>query len=99
MPKTHDSSIEFFSENRIGIFAGLISVFLAVTVLFIPVILFLLTSMGRSWMAVVTLSFVLIFSVMITLLTDAGVQEIFVGTASYCAVLVTFLGNLQASAR
>ena len=48
-------------------------------------------------MAVVVLTFDFIFSVMMSLLTEAGVQEIFVGTATYCAVLVTFLGNLQNS--
>jgi hypothetical protein len=47
-------------------------------------------------MAVVVLAFVFIFSGMVSLLADSvGVQEIFVGTATYCAVLVTFLGNLQ----
>jgi hypothetical protein len=75
--------------------ARLIVVFFAVSVLFIPVILFLLTSMSRAWMTVVVLSFVFIFSIMISLLTDAGMQEIFIGTSTYCAVIVVFLGNLQ----
>jgi hypothetical protein len=48
-------------------------------------------------MAVVVLSFVFVFSIMMSLLTDAGVQEVFVGTSTYCAVLVTFLGNLQST--
>lgn len=46
-------------------------------------------------MAVVVLAFVFIFSVMMSLLMDAGDKEMLVGTATYCAVLVTFLGNLQ----
>lgn len=77
--------------------ANLIVVFIAVLILFVPVILFLLTPMSRAWMAIVVLTFVFVFSGMISLLTDAGVPEIFVGTATYCAVLVTFLGNLQNS--
>ena len=93
--KSQDSSVEFFSTARISIFARLIVVFLAVLILLIPVILFFLTSMSRASMTVVVLTFVFLFSVMVSLLTDAGVQEIFIGTATYCAVLVTFLGNLQ----
>ncbi len=77
--------------------ARLIAVFFAVLVLFIPVILFFLTPMSRAWMAVIVLAFVFMFSVMISLATDAGDNEIFIGTATYCAVLVTFLGNLQGS--
>ena len=46
-------------------------------------------------MSVVTLTFVLSFAVVISLLVEATFQEIFIGTATYCAVLVTFLGNLQ----
>ena len=84
---------------RIRIAARLLVVFIAVLVLFIPVILFLLTSMSRAWMAAVVLVFVFLFSGMISLLADAGVQEIFIGTATYCAVLVTFLGNLQSTTK
>ena len=93
--QNRNSRVELVSTARISIFAKLIVVFFAVLVLFIPVILFLLTSMSRASMSVVVLSFVFIFSIMMSLLTDAGVQEIFVGTSTYCAVLVTFLGNLQ----
>jgi hypothetical protein len=75
--------------------ARLIVVFFAVTVLFVPVILFLLTPMSRAWMAAVVLAFVFIFAIMISLLTDADMQEIFIGTSTYCAVIVMFLGNLQ----
>jgi hypothetical protein len=87
--------MEFWSIPRIAICARLVAVFFAVLVLFIPVILFLLTSMSKAWMAVVVLTFDFVFCVMISLLTDAGIQEIFIGTSTYCAVLVTFLGNLQ----
>jgi hypothetical protein len=87
--------VEFFSTARISLFARLIAVFLAVVILFIPVILFLLVPMSKAWMAIVVLAFDFGFSVMVSLLTDAGIQEIFVGTATYCAVLVTFLGIQQ----
>jgi fatty acid desaturase len=93
-----DSSIAFFSTARISLVARLMAVFFAVLILFIPVILFLLVSMNKAWMAVVILGFVFSFAIIVSLLTEAGIQEIFVGTATYCAVLVTFLG-IQSSAR
>ncbi|KAH8795027.1 hypothetical protein F5882DRAFT_40412 [Hyaloscypha sp. PMI_1271] len=92
--QTQDASVAFYSASRINTFARLMVVFFAVLVLFIPVILFLLTSMSRACMAVVVLAFCFIFSVMMGLLTHAADKEIFVGVATYCAVLVTFLGNL-----
>jgi hypothetical protein len=89
--------VQLFSVERVKCFARLLVVFLAVLVLLIPVILFLLTPMSRACMAVVVLAFVFVFSIMMSLLTDAGIQEIFVGTSTYCAVIVVFLGNLQNS--
>lgn len=68
------------------------AVFVAVLILFVPVILFLLVAMSKAWMAIVVLGFVFSFATMVSLLTEAGITEIFVGTATYCAVLVTFLG-------
>lgn len=96
--ETTDSSVEFFSQSRISAVARLVAIFCAVSILFIPVILFLSTSMSRACMSVVVLGFVLSFSVIISLVVEATFQEIFVGTATYCAVLVTFLGNLQGAA-
>lgn len=93
--QTQDAEVAFYSTSRIITFARLMVVFFAVLILFIPVILFLLTSMSRGCMAVVVLAFCFIFSVMMGLLTPAADKEIFVGVATYCAVLVTFLGNLQ----
>jgi len=95
LTKAQDSTIQLRSTDRIRKVARLFVVIFAVGVLFIPVILFFLTSMSRVSMAVVVLIFVFLFSFMTSLFSDAGVQEIFVGTATYCAVLVTFLGNLQ----
>ena len=94
MHETEDSSVEFFSQSRISAVARLVAVFLAVAILFIPVILFLLTSMSKSCMLAVVLVFVLAFSIIISVVVEVSFQEIFVGTATYCAVLATFLGNL-----
>ncbi|KAE8444163.1 hypothetical protein EG329_000851 [Mollisiaceae sp. DMI_Dod_QoI] len=94
MHETEDSSVEFLSQARITAVARTFAVFFAVSVLFIPVNLFLLVPMSRACMAVVALVFVIAFSMIISLI-EATFQEIFVGTATYGAVLVTFLGNLQ----
>jgi hypothetical protein len=93
--ETKDSSVEYYSQSRINTVARLFGIFFAVSILYTPVILFLLTPMSKVSMSVVTLTFVLSFSVVITLLVEVTFQDIFIGTATYCAVLVTFLGNLQ----
>ncbi|KAF7944263.1 hypothetical protein EAE96_010665 [Botrytis aclada] len=90
--------VKFFSTSRIILFSKLLVVCIAVLILLIPVILFLTITMEAGWMAFATLAFVFLFGVMISLLTDAGTQEIFVGTCAYCAVLVVFLGNLRGPA-
>jgi hypothetical protein len=92
--ETKDDSVEFFSQSRINAVARLVAVFFAVSVLFIPVILFLLTSMSKACMLAVVLVFVLTFSIIISVVVEVSFQEIFIGTATYCAVLATFLGNL-----
>ena len=45
-------------------------------------------------MAGVVLTFMFLFSVMLSLMSDAGVQEIFIGVCTYCAVLVTLTPEL-----
>lgn len=45
-------------------------------------------------MLAVVLVFVLTFSIIISVVVEVSFQEIFIGTAGYCAVLATFLGNL-----
>ncbi|TGO38155.1 hypothetical protein BHYA_0080g00030 [Botrytis hyacinthi] len=93
-----EKTVKFFSTFRISLFSKLLVVCMTVLILLIPVILFLTINMEPGWMAFAALAFVFLFSVMISLLTDAGTQEIFVGTSAYCAVLVVFLGNLKGPA-
>lgn len=77
--------------------ARIIVVFFVISILFIPVIIFMLTSMSHTWMTMIVLIFFILFAGMISLLTEADVPEIFIGTATYGAVLVTFLGNLKSA--
>ncbi|KAF7935222.1 uncharacterized protein EAE97_008129 [Botrytis byssoidea] len=93
-----EKTVKSFSTFRISMFAKLLVVCMTVLILVIPVILFLTVNMEPGWMAFIALAFVFLFSVMISLLTEAGTQEIFVGTSAYCAVLVVFLGNLKGPA-
>ena len=66
--------------------------------LFIPIALFLLVPMSKAYMAITVSVFLVVFAVMMSLFAEVGVQEVFIGTATYGAVMVTFLGNLQSTA-
>ena len=68
---------------------------LAVVVLFTPIALFLLVPMSKACMCAILFVFLMVFAVMISLFAEVGIQEIFIGTATYGAVMATFLGNLQ----
>jgi hypothetical protein len=63
--------IKHFSTARISLVARLISVFIAVLILFIPVIVPLFVSISRAWMAIFV--FVLEFPILVLLLRDAGI--------------------------
>jgi len=91
----NESYVKYYSADRVTFFARLCMVVFAVLILYVPVVLFLMISMSRVWMAVIVLAFVFAFSIVISLLPEARVTDIFVGSATYCAVLVTFLGNLE----
>lgn len=93
----NESNVEYYSGERVTLFARICMVFFAVIILYVPVALFLLISMNRICMAIVVLAFVFAFSIIVSLLPEARIMDIFVGSATYCAVLVTFLGNLQRS--
>lgn len=87
--------IRYYSQGRLAFATKLLSVLLAVAVLLIPVFVLLWISLNRTWMTVTVLVSVMIFSTMLCLFTQIRIQEVLVGSAAYCAVLATFLGNLQ----
>ncbi|PMD43889.1 hypothetical protein L207DRAFT_482501 [Hyaloscypha variabilis F] len=97
--ETGDSSVEFFCQSRINSIARLGAIFFAISLLLVPLTIFLLVSMSKPCMIAVVLAFVLIFSLVISVFFEANFQEIFISTATYCAVLVTvlvaFLGGWQ----
>jgi hypothetical protein len=93
-----DREVFFFSNARIAIAAKLMAVCVAVTLLLIPVFLLYLTDMSRKTTSVTVLLFVIAFAILISIFSGARVENVFVGTCTYCAVLVTFLGNVQGRA-
>ncbi|KAG9229597.1 hypothetical protein BJ875DRAFT_522616 [Amylocarpus encephaloides] len=89
-----DEGIQAFSVHKIALGAKWLSVCVAVTILLIPVFLLFLTRTSSAETVVMVLLFVLAFASIMSL-AGASVVSLFIGTCTYCAVLVTFLGNIR----
>jgi len=61
----------------------------------LPMVIVLTISMSRGLGACVIFGSTFLFSMALSIFKEIRIKELFVGTATYCAVLVTFLGNLQ----
>ncbi|MCJ1236784.1 hypothetical protein MMC14_004766 [Varicellaria rhodocarpa] len=92
-----EETVKYLSEDRIPVVAKLIIAILAVTVFFIPIALFLLVPMSKACLTITVFVFLVVFAFMMSLFAEVGVQEMFIGIATYGAVMVTFLGNMQNS--
>ncbi|KAH8751027.1 hypothetical protein BGZ57DRAFT_959075 [Hyaloscypha finlandica] len=91
-----NTSKEIFSALRIPKLAKFFfAILIPVTMLLVPVLLLSLVSMQRKLATTVVIVFVLAFAVLMSALAGAKVEVIFLSTCAYCAVLVTFLGNIQ----
>lgn len=90
-----DLVVTYFSQMRVTGAAKLFSVLVAVAILIIPISLFLWVPLSRGWTSATVIISVLVFSTMLSLSTNIKVRDILLGSAAYCAVLATFLGNLQ----
>jgi hypothetical protein len=84
-----------FSRSKVTLIAKLLALIVTVTILIIPVLLFYLTPMTGGAKAGIVLVFVISFGALMSLFTMARLESILVGTCTYCAVLVTFLGSVQ----
>ena len=80
--KTTDQYVDHYAKHRLAIVIKTISVSLAVGMLLIPVILLFLVRMSRESMAWLVFGFVLAFSIVMSTITEARVQEILIGTAA-----------------
>jgi hypothetical protein len=108
---TTDSRFTFFSataERGVGRFFLVSSIML---ILMIPVFLLFLLPMSHLLMAVTTAAFIFLFALIMCVVTEGKVYEVFVGTATqvprflssfrmliicrYGAVLIMFLGNIS----
>lgn len=104
--------VDYYSKDRLALFAILLQVCLVAVLFLVPVFLLFLVPMSRAVMAVTASTFLLAFTVTISLWTGAKVQEVFFGTAAYvpscsrttrltsnryAAVIIMFLGNINQS--
>jgi hypothetical protein len=80
--KTDDKFVRIFSKNRLKIAANILEVSVAMIMLLIPVYLLFLVEMSKHMMAIVASIFVFLFTVMISTVTGAKVQEVFFGSAA-----------------
>jgi hypothetical protein len=77
-----DPEVHFFSRTKIAFVAKLFGVCTVVTILLVPVFLFSAMDMSRELAAVVILIFVLAFAALISILTNARTDAMFVGTCT-----------------
>jgi hypothetical protein len=80
--KTDDEFVDIYSSWKVTILANILQVSLAAIILLIPVFLLFLVEMSRPMMTVVASIFVVLFSVVVSSVTGAKVQEVFCGTAA-----------------
>ncbi|KAF8851979.1 hypothetical protein BDZ45DRAFT_730490 [Acephala macrosclerotiorum] len=93
--QSSDPVVTYFSQNRVATTTKLLSVLVAVAVLIIPVFILFWGSLDRGGMSATVLVSAIVFSVLLSLSTKIEIREVLLGAAAYCAVLATFLGNLQ----
>ena len=80
--KTDDKFVLFYSADRLKIVANILEVSVAVIMLLIPVYLLFLVEMSKPMMAAVASIFVCLFTVVVSSVTGAKVQEVLFGSAA-----------------
>ncbi|KAF4624918.1 hypothetical protein G7Y89_g13250 [Cudoniella acicularis] len=93
--KTTNKKVHYYSSERLNATIKILIAVTSATLLLIPIFLFLSINLTPKTMAALTLAFSFVFATIISVTTTATRQEVFAGTAAYCAVLVVFIGNLQ----
>ena len=74
--------MDHYAKSRLTILIKVIAVAMAVCMLLVPVLLLFLVSMSRQTMAWTVVGFVLAFSTIMSIVTEAKVHEILIGTAA-----------------
>lgn len=93
---TSDTNVVYYSETQLSTLAGYLLITTAVGSLLVPVHLLFLIPMSRVLMSVTTSIFIVAFTMLLYKATGGNVYRVFVGTATYGAILVMFLGNISA---
>jgi hypothetical protein len=89
--RTSNPLVNPFDRTRLAKVAQIVTVSLAVGFLMIPVFLLFLVSMSRAVMVVTVLAFVLVFSWMLTMISEARTQEVLIGTAAWVSRILFFV--------
>jgi len=95
MKPTDDPRVTVFSPTRMARLGRALLVSTIMGVLLVPVFLLFLVPMSRLLMVLTSTGFILLFVLIMSAVTEGRVYEVFVGTASYGAVLIMFLGNIS----
>ncbi|KAH8799915.1 hypothetical protein F5882DRAFT_514544 [Hyaloscypha sp. PMI_1271] len=95
---TLDQSVSYYSPSRLRGVVQVLMVSTVMGILLIPVYLLFLVPMSHLMMAITSTAFIILFAIIMTVVAEGRIYEIFVGTATYAAILIMFLGNIaQAS--
>jgi hypothetical protein len=82
LKKNTDPWVDHYAKGRLVVFVKLVTLSFAVGILLAPVLLLFLVPMKREAMAWMVFGFVLAFSVTLSAVTEAKVQEVLIGTAA-----------------
>ncbi|KAH7308753.1 hypothetical protein BKA65DRAFT_172882 [Rhexocercosporidium sp. MPI-PUGE-AT-0058] len=95
---TSDVNVTYYSQKQLETFAGYLLIGTTVVTLLLPVFLLFLMRMSRVLMSLTASMFIVALASLLFVVTKGNVYSVFVGTATYGAVLVVFLGNISAGA-
>ncbi|KAK0110274.1 hypothetical protein ONS96_001895 [Cadophora gregata f. sp. sojae] len=95
--KNDDPLVHYFSDTRLAVLTNVGIAFMVVGVLLVPVfVLFLADNMTRGGKACIVGVFVSLCMVTVSVAIDLTPENLFIGMATYSAVLVALLSNLTA---
>jgi hypothetical protein len=79
---TSDTSISYYSPSKLGALVQALMVCTIMGILLIPVFLLFLVPMSHPMMALTSTTFIFIFAIIMTVVAEGRIYEIFVGTAT-----------------
>ncbi|PVH80173.1 hypothetical protein DL98DRAFT_515661 [Cadophora sp. DSE1049] len=95
---TGDSNVVYYSQEQLETYAGHFLIGITIVSLLAPVFLLFLVPMARVLMCLTASIFIVAFAWLLLVVTKGDVYRVCVGTATYCAVLFVFLGNISVEA-